>query len=98
MVKATEITFLAETPHGVFEAHTPIERTVPAEVKSVGMKEFYLAKDADIQPELVFTLADYIDYQGEKMFRFDGILYDVVRTYMKGQSIDITAKRREVNA
>ena len=97
MVKATAITFISEPPHGVFEAYTPIERTVMAEVKSVGMKEFYMALNDGIQPEFVFTLTDYIDYQGEKIFRFDGVIYDVVRTFVKGQTIDITAKRREVN-
>lgn len=98
MVKATEITFIGEPPHGVFDTFQHTERTVMAEVKSVGMKEFYMALNDGIQPELVFTLTDYIDYQGEKIFEFDGRIYDVVRTYIRGQTIDITAKLREVNS
>ncbi len=98
MIMATEITFLSELPHGVFESNTPTERTVFAELKSVGMKEFYLALNDGIEPENVFHLTDYADYDGEKIFRYNGEIWDVIRTYIKGQGIDITARRREKNA
>lgn len=99
MVRATEITFYQENPHGVFESHNPTTRTVLAEIRSVGMKEFYLAHNDGIEPELVFRLTDYADYEGEKLVEFNGVMYDVIRAYVpvEGQTIDITVKRREKN-
>lgn len=99
MIRATDIVLLGEDPHGVFENTTMSERTVPAEIKSVTMREFYLARNDGIEPEIVFKLADYADYQGEKLLIHDGVVYDVIRSYTpeKGQTIDIVCKRREKN-
>ena len=100
MIRATTITLLGESPHGVFESHTPTQTEVFAEVKSVKMSEFYTALNDGIQPEYIFTLTDYADYNGQKTIIYDGTYYDVVRTYtpVNGQTIDITVKRKEINA
>ena len=100
MIRATTITLLTETAHGVFETNTPVRREVFAEVKSVKMNEFYTALNDGIQPEYIFTLTDYADYNGEKTIIYDGTYYDVVRTYtpVNGQTIDITVMKREINA
>ena len=99
MIRAVSIKLIGETPHGVFEAITPQETEVMAEIRSVTMKEFYLAANDGIQPEAVFRLTDEADYHGEKLIEYDGIQYDVIRTYIgKGQTIDITVKRKEINS
>lgn len=99
MIRATTITLLGEAPHGVFEANTPSKTEVFAEVKSVKMSEFYTALNDGIQPEYIFTLTDYADYNGQKTIIYGGTYYDVVRTYtpVNGQTIDITVKRKEIN-
>ena len=100
MIRATTIALLKELPHGVFDSHTPTETEVFAEIQSVKMSEFYTALNDGIQPEFIFVLTDYADYDGEKLVRYDGNLYDVVRTYtpVNGQTIHITVKKHEVNA
>lgn len=100
MIRAEVIELLTETPHGVFEENTTQGRTVFAEVRSVRMSEFYKALNEGIEPQYVFVLTDYIDYKGEKLVRYNENLYDVVRVYtpVNGQTIEITVKKREVNA
>lgn len=95
MIKATTIDLINETPeaHGVFDAATETTTTVFAEVRSVSRREFYEAKNADINPELVFVLTDYADYAGQKVFLYDGERWRVIRTYCKGQTLEITAGR-----
>ena len=60
---------------------TRIERQVFAEVKSVGMKEYYEAVTLGLKPEIKFVLQDYDDYQGEKEVAYNGIRYEVTRVY-----------------
>lgn len=100
MIRADVITLLRETAHGVFESNTPTETTVFAEIQSVRQKEFYLALNDGIQPEYVFVLTDYADYNDQKLIRWNGLLWDVVRTYtpVNGQTIELTVKKHEVNA
>ena len=64
-------------------------RDVFCRVRSVGMKEFYEASARDFHPELVFVLADYLDYSAEQQCRHRGQLYHVLRTYRSGQELEI---------
>lgn len=100
MIRATTITLINEEPHGVFESHTPTQTEVFAEIRSVKMNEYYTALNDGIQPEYIFHLTDYADYDGQKTILYEGTYYDVVRTYtpVNGQTIDITVKKREINA
>ena len=100
MIRADVITLLKESAHGIFEANTPTERTVFAEIQSVRQKEFYLAMNDGIQPQYTFVLTDYADYEGEKLCIYNDVLYDVIRTYtpVNGQTIELTVKKHEVNA
>lgn len=95
MVRATTITLLRENPeaHGVFETpgETPVE--VFAEIRSVTSSEYYRALSAGIEPELVFVLTDYADYNGEKVFLYEGERWRVIRTYTRNMSLEITAGR-----
>lgn len=100
MEKLTTIDLIAESPeaHGVYETPETTARTVIAEVRSITMAEFYRAKSAGITPELVFVLADYTEYGGEKLIQFEGEPFHVVRTYIAGQTIEIYAERADDNA
>lgn len=68
-------------------------RDVFCRVRSVGMKEFYEASARDFYPELVFVLADYLDYSAEQLCKHDGQLYRVLRTYRSGQELEIVVTR-----
>lgn len=72
-------------------------REVFAEVNSVSRSEFYSASMANIRPSIVFVLADYYDYDDERMIRYRGKTYDVIRTYRSKDSteLEITAEMRE---
>lgn len=71
-------------------------REVFCEVRSIGQKEFYQAHAVGLQPEIKFTLADYLDYEGEALVEHDGQQYRVLRTYRAGQELELTCYR-EVN-
>ena len=60
---------------------TRSERQVFADVRSVGMKEYYEAVTTGLKPEIKFILQDYGDYQGEKEVAYNGIRYEITRVY-----------------
>lgn len=68
-----------------------------ADVRSVSRSEFYNAAMANIRPTLVFALADYYDYDDERLIRYNGRTYNVIRTYVRPEQleIEITAEMRE---
>lgn len=75
---------------------TETARDVFAKLGSIGQKEFYQAHAVGLQPEIKFVLADYLDYDGEQLVRHNDQRYRVLRTYRKGQELEITVYR-EVN-
>lgn len=75
---------------------TETTRDVFAKLGSIGQKEFYQAHAVGLQPEVKFVLADYLDYDGEELVQHNGQRYRVLRTYRKGQELEITVYR-EVN-
>lgn len=68
-------------------------RDVFCRLESVGRTEFYQAQATDLRPELVFVLADYLDYDGEFLCIYGGAWYRVIRTYRKGQELEIVVQR-----
>lgn len=93
-MNAVVIDFISESqPHGVFDLHSEHRRRVFAEVRSVTRSEFYQGAAAGINPEAVFYLTEAADYEGEKLFDYAGERWRVIRTYSKGQSLEITAGR-----
>lgn len=62
----------------------PIEtrKTVLCNVKSVGRNEFYSAATAGLRPSIVFVMHRY-EYNGEQQVEFEGVRYNVIRTYQK---------------
>lgn len=94
MVRAEAITLIGETPgaHGVFDPPEETRNEVPCSVRSVGYNEFYAAKNAGIEPSVVFVLALAEDYAGEKVVEWNGARYRVIRTWMQGDGIEITCE------
>lgn len=81
---------------------TETTREVLAKLGSIGQKEFYQAQAVGLQPELKFILADYLDYEGEPLVEYTPTgqekaqRYRVLRTFRKGQELELTLYR-EVN-
>lgn len=84
--------------HGVHATVTETEREVMCTVRSVSRSEYYNALNAGIEPSLVFYLALSDDYHGERVVRYQGKKYRVVRTYLtEDDGIEITVERSDVN-
>lgn len=87
------ITLLSETqePDETGELIKVVKtKEIYAKLLSVGQKEFYEAMAQGLQPEYKFEIADYLDYTNEKKIIFNNIKYKVLRTYRKGNQLEIT--------
>ena len=52
-----------------------------------------------MHPAFVFVLADYAEYQGEKVCVFNNVRYRIVRTYITPQqTIELTVEEATVDA
>ena len=50
-----------------------------------------MAQSSGLKPELKFVIADYLDYQNEPELMFNNRKYQVLRTFKKDISLEITA-------
>lgn len=81
------------------EVESKTERQVFCSVYSVGRTEFYQAAQNNLQPEYVFVISHYKDYEGEKDILYKDWTgtekrYAIIRTYRNGDSIELTAVER----
>ena len=100
MIRADVIELSTEnrTGHGVHEAVTDTTRTVMCTVESVRRNEYYTALNAGFRPEYVFRLALSNDYQNERIVKFHGQKFRVVRTFLtEDDGIEITVERSDEN-
>ena len=100
MMRADVIALITEnrTGHGVHEAVTDTERTVMCTVESVSRNEYYNALNAGVQPEYVFKIALAEDYRNERIVKYRGQKFRVIRTYMTDDDgIEITMERSDEN-
>jgi len=95
MVRADVIELVSESPeaHGVFAPRTETTQKTYCTIRSVGMREYYEAKGAGIEPEIVFHIADSDDYSNEKIVLWNDVRYRVVRTSLYGDGVDLTCER-----
>lgn len=95
MIRAEVIKLITENPeaHGVFETPDDAAEQVFAEIRSVTRSESYLAKSAGLDPEYIFRLTDYADYNGQRKCIWNGVPYRIIRTYVDGQSIELTVEK-----
>lgn len=66
------------------------EKEIFAKIESVGTNEFYQAAASGLKPTIKFVIADYLDYSGEKEVEWNGKEYNVLRTYRKNNTLEIT--------
>lgn len=105
-MRADVLYLVAESPadHGVFDKPTETSRKVFCTVRSVGMNEFYRAKENGLSPSIVFVLADYAEYKGEKVALYTPpgsetqSRYRIIRTYTNQQTIELVCEEATVDA
>lgn len=75
------------------------EKTVFADLRSIGQSEFYQAEAVGLKPELKFVLPDYLEYNNEKIIKYqpynesEEAEFTVLRTYRAGNELEIVVKR-----
>lgn len=75
------------------------ERSVFAELKSIGQSEFYQAQALGLKPEIKFVLPDYLEYRWEQKLRFQDFgeeeerEYSVLRTFRSNNTLELVCKR-----
>lgn len=69
-------------------------RELMADVRSVGMREFYEAATSDYKPECKAILADYRDFAGERILVWNEGVYRILRTYRNGKQLELTLEHK----
>lgn len=67
------------------------ERLVYCNKQSIKQSEFYQAQATGLRPELQFEIRS-MEYGGEKLIRFNELEYNVIRTYDKGEQIELVCQ------
>lgn len=98
MIRADAIKLITQPTHGVFDTPEETAREVFCNVRSVGLTEYYRAREFNLSPEYVFVLADPAEYQDEKVCEWNGVRYDVIRVYSDGLRVELTVEEAKTNA
>lgn len=100
MTRAKVAYLIAEDPeaHGVLDDPEETERKVYCTEKSVGQSEIYQARGTGLNPELKLVLQHAFEYHGEKILRYQGIRWHILRTYRDADSLELTIQRERGNA
>lgn len=62
-------------------------------VKSISRSEFYNASTAGLKPSLIFSI-HLFEYNNEIKVEFNGVIYNVIRTYMvSADEIELTCEK-----
>lgn len=80
------------------EVITYTERQVYVMPRGVYQSEFYNAAQAGLHPSITFMLTNREDYQGERLIKYNGQLYNIIRedwTPQKDRIFLICEKRVE---
>lgn len=72
-----------------------IRTPVFVNVKSVTRSEFYTAQTAGYNPEVVFQIADYFDYDGQPYIEYEHTLYKIIRTYRTNVALEIVCQHSD---
>ncbi len=101
MMKANVVDLITVSPEAAGVGTEPIDtrRTVFCTVRSIGQQEAYLAMGQGLNPELKVILAHDFEYEGESLCEMDGVLYQILRTYVtETDGIELTLQRVKRNA
>lgn len=71
---------------------TETSRTVFATSLPINQNEFFRARTTGLNPA-VKMLVFFADYEGEELLEWNGVRYNVYRTYQKGDTLELYAER-----
>lgn len=71
-----------------------VYRKVYAKKQSVRQSEFYQSASVGLKPELVFEIRS-IEFGGEEKVKYNDKEYTIIRTYDKGETIELTVSSFE---
>lgn len=72
------------------------ERTeIFVNVESVKRSEFYTAQTAGFNPQIVFSIQDYYDYNNQPLIEYEKNVYKIIRTYRTGIGLEIVCEHYE---
>ncbi|TDO77686.1 SPP1 family predicted phage head-tail adaptor [Halanaerobium saccharolyticum] len=74
------------------EIETRTERKVFANENSIGSSEYYNAASQGLRPEVKFEIRS-VEYDGEKEIKFDGTIYNIIRSQKMGARTILTCER-----
>ena len=97
MIRDDVCYLITENPsgHGVFDTPSRTERMVYCTVRSVYSADYWRAQEQGLDPQIVFVLSDYGDYNGERLIKYDSRYWRVVRTYVDNRAIELTCEQAE---
>lgn len=72
------------------ETLTYAERDIFAQPRGVYQSEFYNAAQAGLHPSITFTVANRADYENERLLKYNGKVYNVVRVDWSAQRDNIS--------
>lgn len=72
-----------------------IKSPVFVKVESVTRNEFYSAQVAGYDPQIVFEIADYYDYDGQPFVEYNKVMYKVIRTYRTNVALQIVCQHSD---
>lgn len=88
---------IVKDEYGNEKVSTSEPKEVFALIASVGRSEFYAAAHAGLKPEITFQIR-VADYDSEELVEYDGMTYQVIRTYQTGTDwIELVCERKVVN-
>lgn len=93
MVRAATIKLIAPEERGVFETASTTGTEVFCTIRSVQRNEYYKALDQGIEPEYVFVLNYFRDYNGEQFAEYNGTRYRIIRSYISGMTCELTVEK-----
>lgn len=85
---------VTQDPETLQDVTTYEARTVLAEVRSVYASDFFAAAHAGLRPSAVLILANFADYEGERVVEVEGVTYTVIRRYRDGDRLELTLEER----
>ena len=91
----TAVLLHEENARGVFDTPRVERREVYVSVRSVWMNEAYTALAHGFTPDMTLVISNPEDYDYERRLEFEGLEYDVIRTYINAsEGVELTCQRR----
>lgn len=72
-----------------------VKTRVFVNVESVTRSEFYTAQTAGFDPQIVFEIADYFDYNGQTFIEYNDVMYKIIRTYRTNNALKIVCQHTD---